>query len=36
MLNKSDVKNYCIYLASQHPGWEYKSNIFKNKGADVD
>ena len=31
MLNKSDVKNYCIYLASQHPGWEYKSNIFKNK-----
>ena len=31
MLSKSDVKEFCIQLANQYSGWEYRSNIFKNK-----
>lgn len=31
MLNKSDVKEFCIRLAGEYPGWEYKASVFKNK-----
>lgn len=31
MLNKSDVKEFCVRLAEEYPGWEYKASIFKNK-----
>lgn len=30
-MNKSEVKNFCIQLANEHLGWEYKANSFKNK-----
>ena len=31
MLNKSDVKEFCVRLAGEYPGWEYKASVFKNK-----
>ena len=31
MLNKSDVKEFCVRLAEEYPGWEYKASVFKNK-----
>ena len=31
MLNKSDVKEFCVRLAEEYPGWEYKAERFKNK-----
>ena len=31
MLNKSDVKEFCVRLAGEYPGWEYKAERFKNK-----
>lgn len=31
MLNKSDVKEFCVRLAGEYPGWEYKTVAFKNR-----
>ena len=30
-MNKNDVKDICLNIASQYPGWEYRSHIFKNR-----
>ena len=30
-MNKSDVKEFCIQLANEYAGWEYKAERFKNK-----
>ena len=29
MLNKSDVKEFCVRLAEEYPGWEYKTAALK-------
>ena len=31
MLNKSDVKEFCVRLAGEYPGWEYKVVFLKIK-----
>ena len=30
-MNKSDVKEFCVQLASEYPTWKYETNVFKNK-----
>ena len=30
-MNKSDVKEFCVQLASEYPNWKYETNVFKNK-----
>ena len=31
LLTKSDVKEFCEYLASKHEEWFYQASVFKNK-----
>ena len=30
-MNKADVKEFCIQLASEYPNWKYEANTFKNR-----